>query len=136
MLGREPIVPGDLIITCRENGFRSNGFSLVRHIIKESTGGSDKGRDAFLSTKVPNSDTTYGEAIITPSKIYSAAVLSLIGRFADRGRAPPVRYLSRVVHLSLACNFFCYCEDCGRDGPRDTPLEEGPDRDIASDEAI
>jgi phosphoribosylformylglycinamidine cyclo-ligase len=69
---------GDKIIALKENGFRSNGFSLVRYIIEQKLG-----KDGYF-LKSPTGKI-WGEALLEPAKIYSAALLNVLGRFkADR----------------------------------------------------
>jgi phosphoribosylformylglycinamidine cyclo-ligase len=71
------VKPGDKIIGLRSRGFRSNGFALVRHILKKSFG--DKWAQKKFDAK-----QNWGEAVLTPSIIYSDAVLSIIGRFGKK----------------------------------------------------
>jgi phosphoribosylformylglycinamidine cyclo-ligase len=66
--------PGDKIIGLKSRGFRSNGFSLVRHILKKEFG-EDWHRKKF------NGSNSWGAATLTPSRIYHACVLDMIGRF-------------------------------------------------------
>lgn len=65
---------GDVIIGLASAGFRCNGFSLVRKILADNFG-PDWVFEKYDETK------TWGDAVLTPSKIYSNFVLSLIGRF-------------------------------------------------------
>lgn len=66
--------PGDKIIGLQSRGFRSNGFSLVRHILKKAHG-ENWHRKKFSGSH------TWGEVVLTPSRIYHACVLDMIGRF-------------------------------------------------------
>jgi phosphoribosylformylglycinamidine cyclo-ligase len=72
---------GDAIVALREKGFRSNGFSLVRKILNDCFG-------AEWFSKKYNRLLTWGEAVLKPSKIYSAFLLELIGRYGQKPRAP------------------------------------------------
>ena len=63
--------PGDVILGLPSSGLHSNGYSLVRKIIKQS------GLD--LSTPY-NTKQTWGEAIMTPTKIYVKEVLDVINQ--------------------------------------------------------
>jgi len=65
--GKE-IAPGQEIVALRENGFRSNGLSLVRKIMT-----SQLGKD--WHEKQPG----YAHAILKPSEIYSGAVSEMTG---------------------------------------------------------
>jgi len=68
---------GDKIIGLRSRGFRSNGFALVRHVLKKSFG------DKWAARKF-DGRKTWGEAVLTPSIIYSSAVLELLGRYGQK----------------------------------------------------
>lgn len=64
---------GDKIISLKSNLFRSNGFTLVRYILQNHFGENwhlEKFEDG----------RTWGEIVMTPSKLYHHAVLELIGR--------------------------------------------------------
>lgn len=61
---------GDQIIGLPSSGVHSNGFSLVRHIIKE------QGLD--LHTQYEGFDKPLGEVLLTPTEIYVAPVLNLL----------------------------------------------------------
>lgn len=71
--GKE-IKVGDKVISLRENGFRSNGLSLFRKIMKDNYG------ENWHSEKL--NGKTMGELALTPSKIYCAAVCDMFGGFA------------------------------------------------------
>lgn len=64
------ISEGDVLIALPSSGVHSNGFSLVRRIVK----------DAGLSwgDKAPFADATLGEALLTPTKIYVRAALDAV----------------------------------------------------------
>lgn len=70
LLGAEKVVSGDRAIAIASSGVHANGFSLVRHIIKE--------KKLSLEATVPELGMTLGEALIVPTKIYSADMLDLI----------------------------------------------------------
>ncbi|PWD87563.1 phosphoribosylformylglycinamidine cyclo-ligase [Ignatzschineria cameli] len=61
---------GDKIIGLPSSGVHSNGFSLVRHIIKE------KGLD--FHTTYEGFDKPLGEVLLTPTKIYVKPILTLL----------------------------------------------------------
>lgn len=64
------IKAGDVIIGIASSGVHSNGFSLVRHIMKEVGVGYD--------AKAPfDSSKTLGEALIVPTRIYVKSCLEL-----------------------------------------------------------
>lgn len=66
------IEAGDLIITLRSDGIRSNGLSLARMILKQEYG------DDWVNEEY-NSGKTWGEIILTPSRIYHRALLNIMG---------------------------------------------------------
>lgn len=70
ILPKKDIKAGDVIIGIASNGVHSNGFSLVRHVVKES---GLKYEDAapFAAGK------TLGEALIVPTRIYVKSCLAL-----------------------------------------------------------
>jgi phosphoribosylformylglycinamidine cyclo-ligase len=71
---RENILPknvaaDDVILGLKSSGVHSNGFSLVRHILKE--------RNIDLNHKLP-SGKTLGDALLEPTKIYVKSCLNAI----------------------------------------------------------
>ncbi len=85
----EKIQSGDQIIGLKSDGFRSNGFSLVRYILKEKFG------ENWVSEKY-NNEKTWGELTLTPSKIYSSAILDMHGRYKEAAKVD----LKGVVHVT------------------------------------
>ncbi len=71
--------PGDKIVGLQSRGFRSNGFTLVRHVLERALG-ENWHRKAF------NDSNTWGEIVLTPSRIFHNCVLDMIGHFR-RGEA-------------------------------------------------
>jgi phosphoribosylformylglycinamidine cyclo-ligase len=70
------IAAGDTVIALKEHGARSNGFSLIRKILSESYGAH------WWSEK--HEGKTWGELVLTPSVVYHAAILALIGRYGQK----------------------------------------------------
>jgi len=89
VLKPETIKPGDAIIALKDNVARSNGFSLLRKILSDA-----HGREWFK--KEWKNGTTWGEILLTPSIIYSAAILALIGRFGEPIHVP-VKGISHIT---------------------------------------
>jgi len=83
------IQAGDKIIGLKSAGFRSNGFSLVRHILTEQFG-------ADWPHKKYDENHTWGEITLTPSKIYSSAIMDLHGRHGQ----PKKVDIKAIVHVT------------------------------------
>lgn len=81
LLRPESIVPGDAVLALRERGCRSNGFSLIRRVLRraERTWGEEELRE-----------------IARPSTIYHAALLTLLGRFGEP-RTVPIKGLAHIT---------------------------------------
>lgn len=85
----ENIEKGDAIIGLKSDGLRSNGFSLVRHILKEVFG------DDWYFEKY-DSEMTWAEAVLTPSKIYCSAIMDMHGRYKQEAKVE----LKGVAHIT------------------------------------
>ena len=70
LLGAEKVQVGDVAIAIASSGVHANGFSLVRHIVKE--------KKINLESGVADLELSLGEALLTPTKIYAADMLDLI----------------------------------------------------------
>ncbi len=79
--------PGDALIGLPASGVHSNGFSLVRRILA----------DTGIPLETPLAETTLGEALLTPTRIYVAAVRTLI-------EACEVRALAHITGGGLPGN--------------------------------
>lgn len=77
----EDITPGDVILGVASNGLHSNGFSLVRKLIKTTQGFDYDSRVAF------EQDLSLGELILMPTRIYVRSVLEALKHKADNGRS-------------------------------------------------
>ncbi len=85
--GKE-IKAGDKIVGLREEGFRSNGLSLLRYVLKKEYG--DNWHEKDFDGK------NLGEEALKPSTIYSKAVCEMFGGF-DR---QPEALVHGVAHIT------------------------------------
>ena len=65
------VKPGQVIISLRSRGFRSNGFSLLRRTMQAAFGDN-------WHSEAYNSEKTWGEALLTPSLIYCPLISKII----------------------------------------------------------
>lgn len=91
VLGPERVRPGDVLIGMASSGLHSNGYSLVRAVVKHA------GWD--LSRQVEEFGRTLGEELLEPTRVYAADVLSLV---ADE--AAGVHAITHVTGGGLAAN--------------------------------
>ncbi|MFH0834111.1 MAG: phosphoribosylformylglycinamidine cyclo-ligase [Patescibacteria group bacterium] len=84
----DKIKPGDAIISLQEKGLRSNGFSLARKILRDNFG--ESWHTAKFGAK------TWGELLLTPSQVYHAGILSLVGRFGEKAQVA-VRGIAHIT---------------------------------------
>lgn len=83
------IMEGDVILGLKSAGFRSNGFSLVRHILESEFGPKWHWVDY-------GDGRTWGEVVLTPSLIYHQAVLDILGRYGEERQLE----VHGVVHVT------------------------------------
>ncbi|MFT4188614.1 MAG: phosphoribosylformylglycinamidine cyclo-ligase [Aeromicrobium sp.] len=90
LLGADLVRPGDVVVAMASSGLHSNGYSLARHVFFEIAGWS-------LDRDVPELGTTLGEALLTPTKLYTLPCLAL-------ARAGGTHAMSHVTGGGLAAN--------------------------------
>lgn len=80
---------GDHLIALHSAGFRANGLSLVRHILKNKFG-ENWGHEKYDDTR------TWGEVVLIPSIIYSSMILELHGRYKEEKKAE----IKGIAHIT------------------------------------
>ena len=68
------VAEGDIIISLYNEGFRSNGYSLLRKILAEKYG------DNWHLKKMSGTKTSWGEIALVPCRIYSPPVVELLNK--------------------------------------------------------
>ena len=91
ILGADRVRPGDVVLALASSGLHSNGYSLVRHIVARS--GIQYGDSAA------DFGTTWGEALLEPTRLYTAPLLRAIH---DLGGG--IHALSHVTGGGIAAN--------------------------------
>lgn len=91
LLTPDRVQVGDVVLALGSSGLHSNGYSLVRRVF--SAAGWALDRD------VPELGSTLGEALLTPTRVYTADLLQLV-----RTEGVDVHALSHVTGGGLAAN--------------------------------
>jgi phosphoribosylformylglycinamidine cyclo-ligase len=91
LLGADRVRHGDAVLALASSGLHSNGYSLVRHIV--SNAGLRYGDNAA------EFGTTWGEALLEPTRLYTTPLLRLIERLGGG-----VHALSHVTGGGIAAN--------------------------------
>jgi phosphoribosylformylglycinamidine cyclo-ligase len=71
LLGPERVQDGDVVIAMASSGIHSNGYSLVRAVVKHAGWGFDRNVEEF--------GRTLGEELLEPTRVYSSDCLALAG---------------------------------------------------------
>ena len=91
ILGAERVQDGDVVLAVQSSGLHSNGYSLVRHIV---TGAGIRYADTAADF-----GTTWGEALLEPTRLYTLPLLRLIDALGGG-----VHALSHVTGGGIAAN--------------------------------
>ncbi|MHB1157402.1 MAG: phosphoribosylformylglycinamidine cyclo-ligase [Phycisphaerales bacterium] len=75
MIDGSKIERGDVILGLASSGIHSNGYSLVRAIVKES---QLDPRNVYAEL---DDERTLGEVLLTPTRIYVKSILSVLGKY-------------------------------------------------------
>jgi phosphoribosylformylglycinamidine cyclo-ligase len=91
ILGADRVRAGDVVLALAGSGLHSNGYSLVRHIVA--------GARIQYGDNAADFGTTWGEALLEPTRLYTAPLLRLISGIPDA-----VHSLSHVTGGGIAAN--------------------------------
>ncbi|SFR89765.1 phosphoribosylformylglycinamidine cyclo-ligase [Microbacterium sp. cf046] len=91
ILGADRVHAGDVVLALASSGLHSNGYSLVRHIVA--------GAGIQYGDNAADLGTTWGEALLEPTRLYTSPLLRLI---TDLGGG--VHALSHVTGGGIAAN--------------------------------
>lgn len=89
MIKGDKVKEGDVIIGLYSPGFRSNGFSLVRHVLEKKFGEN-------WHNEPYDQQISWGEKVLTPCVIFHDFILSMHGRFNDEATVE----IKGVVHIT------------------------------------
>jgi phosphoribosylformylglycinamidine cyclo-ligase len=89
ILGADRVEAGDVVLAMESSGLHSNGYSLVRHVLKKSRWTLDR--------DVAELGRTLGDELLAPTRIYARDCLALIG-------AAEVHAMSHITGGGLASN--------------------------------
>jgi phosphoribosylformylglycinamidine cyclo-ligase len=90
IIGAERVLPGDVVLAMESSGLHSNGYSLVRHVLRGQSSWT-------LDRYVLELGRTLGDELLAPTRIYTRDCLSLI-------EAVEVHAMSHITGGGLANN--------------------------------
>lgn len=85
----DKVEPGDAIVGLRSRLFRSNGMTLVRHILAQNFGEN-------WHNETYEGGISWGEAVLEPTLIYHNAVLDMLGRYKQKAKVD----ISAIAHIT------------------------------------
>ncbi|NYF18269.1 phosphoribosylformylglycinamidine cyclo-ligase [Microbacterium sp. AK009] len=91
VLGPERVRTGDVVLALASSGPHANGYSLIRHIIA--------GAGIGYGDHAADFGSTWGEALLEPTRLYTRPLLDLIDEIGDG-----VHSLSHVTGGGIAAN--------------------------------
>ncbi|WP_372236645.1 phosphoribosylformylglycinamidine cyclo-ligase [Microbacterium sp. RU33B] len=91
ILGADRVHDGDVVLALASSGLHSNGYSLVRHIVT--------GAGIPYANHAAEFGTTWGEALLEPTRLYTRPLLRLLAQLGD-----DVHSLSHVTGGGIAAN--------------------------------
>jgi phosphoribosylformylglycinamidine cyclo-ligase len=91
ILGADRVRAGDVVLALAGSGLHSNGYSLVRHIVTRA--------GIQYGDRAADFGSTWGEALLEPTRLYTAPLLRLIADLGDG-----VHALSHVTGGGIAAN--------------------------------
>ncbi len=91
LLSAEKVKAGDLLLAMPASGFHSNGFSLIRHILKT--------KKLDLNHTYQDLGKTLGEELLTPTEIYTRDCLVLMKALPE-----DIRTFAHITGGGLAAN--------------------------------
>jgi len=97
ILPRGDIAVGDVLIGLKSSGVHSNGYSLVRKLV-------ERAKLDWNSTAPFATNTTMGEALLTPTRIYVKPLLQAIRATGGSGPDGAIKGLSHITGGGLAEN--------------------------------
>ncbi|WP_214413315.1 phosphoribosylformylglycinamidine cyclo-ligase [Sphaerisporangium fuscum] len=89
LLGPDKVRAGDVVLGLASSGVHSNGYSLVRHVVRTA--------GLALDASLPELDRTLGEELLEPTRIYSLDCLELT-------RATEVHAFAHITGGGLTAN--------------------------------